>query len=242
MTNVERTQALRNALRPLYANLLDSIKKYDYSKAIFCAQWGTSFPIEQNTGIVFVGRATNGWITDSESIDVLFGDDPDAIFNRDDQMEWVENLSGNMDGYNTRKSSFWRIIRNVSSHFYPDNWFSYIAWSNLCKVAPWVGGNPNDALFDAQFQDCEQILQTEIRILSPKVVVLLTGQSWARDFLKYLNRNQDTNSGCEVSWDDYECNVYKIGDITYILTEHPQGKKEDEHTKCLIELITKTIH
>lgn len=242
MTNIERTQILKEALKPLYVNLLHSIKDFNYSKAIFCVQWGKNFPVEQNKGIIFVGRATNGWITDSEDINVLFGDNPDMIFNRNDQMEWVENLEGNKKGYNTRKSSFWRIIKNVSCHFYPDKWYSHIAWSDVCKVAPWEGDNPNDALYYAQLQDCEQILQTEIKVLSPEVVVLLTGQSWAKDFLRYLNGNQNTKSIHKASWDNHECKVYKIGDVTYILSEHPQGKKEESHTKCLVDLINKATN
>lgn len=59
---------------------------------------------------MFVGRATNGWVTDCEDVDVLFGDTEDAIFNHHDEIKWVENLLGNTNGYNTRKSAFWHKV------------------------------------------------------------------------------------------------------------------------------------
>lgn len=97
MTNIERTEKLRNELKPLYENLLKNMAEFDYDKATFCLQWGENFPLEKHCGVMFVGRATNGWVTDFEDVEVLFGDSEDAIFNRHDQMKWVENLSGNTE-------------------------------------------------------------------------------------------------------------------------------------------------
>ena len=241
MTDKERIQIFKDELKPLYANLMNSIKDFEYSKASFCLQWGKNFPSEEHCGIMFVGRATNGWISDSEDVDILFGNSEEAIFNRHDQMQWVENLWGNENGYNTNNSAFWRVIKAVASHFNPEPWYSHIAWSNVCKVAPWDGGNPNDTLYYAQLKDCKKIFETEIKLLSPKVVVMLTGESWSKDFLRYLNSEHETKSICKDSWDGYECKVYQINGTTFIRTEHPQGKKENIHIQCLINLIKKFI-
>lgn len=72
MTNIERTEKLRNELKPLYENLLKNMAEFDYDKATFCLQWGENFPLEKHCGVMFVGRATNGWVTDCEDVDVLF--------------------------------------------------------------------------------------------------------------------------------------------------------------------------
>ena len=228
---------LKEVLRPLYENLLKDVSGFDYRKAFFCMQWGRNFPCQPNCGILFVGKATNGWITDAEDINVFFGTGEDRIFDRFDQMQWVENLEHNQSGYNTCNSAFWRVIKKVASYYYPQNWSSYIAWSNVCKAAPFAGGNPNDSLYYAQLEDCQKILKKEIEILSPKYVVFLTGKAWSVDFLRFINDGQETHSFQTEKWDKYECKTYLIKDVYCILSVHPQGKKETEHSDCIIKLI-----
>ena len=239
--NMERTETLREALIPLYKHLLKSVSSFNNKKATFCLQWGENFPTKDNTGIIFVGRATNGWITSSEDIDVLFDSNDDNIFARSDQMQWVENLEGNRNGYNTKKSAFWRVIKSVAMHFYPHKWTSYIAWSNVCKIAPWDGGNPCDSLYYAQLDDCKKILEKEIEILSPLFVVMLTGKSWSSDFISYLNKGKELKCILSKSWKGYYCSVYKIDNIYYLISEHPQGKPERIHAQCIIDIISNLL-
>lgn len=104
---------------------------------------------------------------------------PDRIFARNDQIEWVNNLSGNTKGYNTRKSAFWRLIKKVAITYYPDKWYSNNAWTNLYKIAPWKDCNPSRKLQNAQRKYCFELLKNEIEILSPKYVIMLTsGWEW----------------------------------------------------------------
>ena len=74
-------------------------------------------------------------------------------------------------------------------------------------------------------------------MLSPKFVVMFTGKSWAIDFLMYLNDNKEPISIKQLNWDRYQCNVYYINDTYFIVTEHPQGKKEAIHAECIINFI-----
>lgn len=233
-------EKLKQQLKPLYAHLLESVASQNYEdKVCFCVQWGMNFPQEPNQGILFVGRATNGWVAQGEDLETLFGDSDSSIFAREDQMQWVENAEGNREGYNSNRSAFWRVIKQVAQHYYSDNWSSYIAWSNVCKVAP-QGGNPNDSLYYAQLEDCKKILKTEIEVLSPKFVIFLTGENWAVDFLRFLNGGRDTHSIQTENWCDYECKVYQFDDkITYIRSEHPERKPESNHVSCLVDLIEK---
>ena len=63
---------LRTTLLPLYKNMLENntTEKDIYT---FCMQWGNQFPQKEKNGILFVGKATNGWISDSRNIEDLFG-------------------------------------------------------------------------------------------------------------------------------------------------------------------------
>ena len=242
-TNEERIEMLKANLKPLYENLLgqENIKKCDYPKVTFCMQWGENFPFEERSGIMFVGRSTNSWLTTCEDVNVLFGNTEDSIFNCPDQMKWVEDLWDNKKkgDYNTARSAFWRVIKAVTKTFHPGTWYSHVAWSNVYKISPDSGGNPNNKLCNAQLEDCKKILETEIKTLSPKTVVMFTGEYWSMPFLRYLNGESEVTSICTESWDGYECKVYQIGGTTFIVTEHPQGKKENSHKQALIKLLNK---
>ncbi len=240
--NITRTQVLKEKLMPLYKTLLKSVENFHYDKFVFCAQWGCEFPIESHCGIMFVGRATNSWITISQDIETLFGETENAIFDRKDQMSWVDKSFGvtseNKEDYNTKKSAFWRVVKQISESFYPSQWYSHIVWSNLCKVAP-NKGNPNNKLFYAELSECQKILEMEISILSPRIVVLFTNNEWAKDFLEHLNRRKALKKLCISKWDKYECQVYEINNTYYIVSEHPQAKKETPHVDCIVSLIRK---
>lgn len=152
------------ALKPLFAELMQSVAGYtDYDLRPFCIQWGRSYPTDENTGIMFYGRATNGWITTETDVDKLF--DPafdDRIFARDDQMQWVYDCTGTDNKYNSNRSAFWRIIRQVARGFYPSGEeLLHVCWSNVCKIAP-DGANPDNYLYYDQLPACQRIMQKEI--------------------------------------------------------------------------------
>ena len=168
-------ESLKEKLYPLYNSLLETTisEKEIYT---FCMQWGNQFPLEEKSGILFVGKATNGWITNSKNIEILFGETENRIFARDDQMKWVGKLENSIKGYNTRKSAFWRIIKNVSEYKYgKSEWHNKIAWSNLYKLS-FEKGNPDAKLKKSQLENCKKILETEIEILKPKYIVFITSK------------------------------------------------------------------
>jgi hypothetical protein len=242
--NIMKEQ-LRKELKPLYEELLKNNSFSGCSAediCTFCVRWGEHFPQEQNK-ILFVGKALNGGGPESKNTDVevLFGESSKRIFDRDDQMEWICDFWGKKKGYNTKKSAFWRVIKGISHHFYPhDDWYSYVAWSNLYKRSPYSEkGNPNDAFCKEQLEFCRKILKIEIEILSPKFVVMLTS-GWEKDFLYYLNDNQHTKEVCAKEWSDkYTVKCYEIKDTIFITSVHPQGKPEKKHVQTITELIDK---
>ena len=224
-------------LKDLYTTLIDNVADIKGEKCAFFAQVGENYQKK----IMVIGRACNGYITSSLNIHTLFGTSEEAIVNRNDQMKWVADCAGNKDGYNTNKSAFWRVTKRIAQKFYPNDWYSYIAWSNVCKIAPWKGGNPNNALYYAQLESCKKIFEEEVRQLSPKFVIMFTGEDWAKDFLLYLNKGKELKSIKELDWDKYKCHVYDINGTFFILTEHPQGKKEKVHAESIINFI-KSMH
>lgn len=110
-------QELRKKIVPIYEELLEN--KFDEKVCVFAAQWGENFPSNKNEGLLFVGKAVNGW-KGNDSVDNLFDEkNSEGIFDRDDQMEWVHDCWGNKEGYNTKKSPFWRVIKKSRRNLLP---------------------------------------------------------------------------------------------------------------------------
>ena len=243
----------KQELVTLYQDLIDSVKDYkNQSLRYYAAQWGECFPSGDNDGILFIGRATNDWRTDSEDVNILFGDPytTDTIFNCYDQMIWVENCAKqeSSDTYNSNRSAFWRLIRRIARfHHKIDNVDRFgdlkkIAWSNICKVAPY-SGNPNYSLYYAQLDIAEKILETEIKYLSPKYLIFLTGWSWAADTITYLTKQSKEDIENRIDWLEWgHNNKYRTGRLemdntVFIISEHPQGKNVDAHFDTIMKLI-----
>lgn len=228
------TPLLKNELIPLYEKLLVDVKPYRLKEPglmPFSVQWGKEFPIEENEGIIFVGQAPNEWISYSENVDALFGDSDQSIFARGDQMIWVEDKKEY-----TNRTAFWRVVRRLASSIYPNNELDYIAWSNISKIAP-EGGNPTPELYKLQIDVCKRILATEIRILSPRVVIFLTNEDWAGDCLNYLGGGEYPPLISETKWEKYSTKLYRCEQLNFILSEHPRGKKETPHYLAIKELL-----
>ncbi len=154
------------------------------------------------------------------------------------------------DSYLTRKSQFWCVIKGVSTRFYGDEWYRYVAWSNICKAAPKSRGNPRDPLFYRTLENNIKIFRTELDFWSPKYIVLLTEGIrrdykteiyWASDFISSLNNGNIPPVFYEIAWDDeypsIKTEVYKLGERYIILSLHPQVRKTDPHTDAIIDTI-----
>lgn len=222
---------------PIYEKLIS--KNHFKNVCTFCVQWGENFPKKENTGILFVGKANNGWITQETDTKLLFSETyENRIFARDDQMKWVNNQYGSKKGYNTKRSAFYRVMKRTSEQIYPQDWYSHIAWSNLFKIAPWKGGNPGIRLRDAQQEHCIEIFQKEIDVLSPKFVIMLTS-GWERVFINSMSGNDVHEEKEVVNWSDFQTFLYEIDNVYYIVSPHPQGKDETEHVNAISGLIRK---
>lgn len=241
---------LKTQLIPVYEGLRNDCYADD-RLCPFLMQWGENFPTTPNKGIIFYGRATNGWFG-TWDYNVFFSDtDENRGWKRDDQMIWAEKQwLESEDGYVTSKSQFWNIIKGVSSKFYGAEWFKYVAWSNICKVAPNSYGNPSDKVFYATLADNVNVFRVELDFWSPKYIVLLTDGikrdnitriDWTSDYIKCLNNGILPQPVYQIAWDTenphIKISVYKLGDRYAILSLHPQGRKVDLHKDAIIHII-----
>ncbi len=217
----------------------------------FVAQIGKNFK-NSNYKMMFIGKATNGWLLDvscssnEQAIEKFYKNVAfnmqckDRLLHRDDEMQWVENLEGNHEGYNTKRSQFWNVIKKVSEALEgTENWSSKIAWSNLYKFAPFEG-NPTGALKRYQKESCWRILDEEINIIRPKCIVFLTS-GWEKDYLTHKFKSLPKvipSSFGEENKRTYSLSFFHADGIIFISSKHPQGKPVQEHADKLCEIIS----
>lgn len=60
---------------------------------------------------------------------------------------------------------------------------------------------------------------------------------WEKDFLNYLNDNNELQSQSTIEWDGYKTQLYVIKGTKFIVSQHPQGKAEDKHVDAILNLI-----
>ena len=177
-----------------------SIRRQSQELSGFMAVKGARY----SGALMVVGRATNGWgdgsvlpkdlisraTVASYSRQVLDSVNP-ARVDRTCPMSWVSEAWGEKEGYNTKRSAFWRVIKRVVgglkiADIEVDTWPSHLVWSNLYKVAPAKGGNPGDKLCEIQLCGCRELFELELKTYTPSRLLLLTGWIWASDFLDSL--------------------------------------------------------
>lgn len=138
-----------------------------------------------------VGRAPNGWDSGFSVKDL---GDPDFCRRTilevrpqaSDPMEWLAEAWSGKVKYKAKRSAFWRVARTVLLRLKGlddlPQWHSYLAWTNLCKLAPAKGRNPSTGLWHAQLPACIELLNHEIRELQPKRILVMTGSDWIDPF------------------------------------------------------------
>ena len=196
--------------------------------------------------LMVVGRAPNGYCcqpTAAELTDRFVRENFAtcvADLSRGDPMRWVIDLWGAGDSYNTRRSAFWRVIRNtlrdleicdVGSEYVP--WSSHLVWSNLYKVSPADGGNPDNALIDIQLPLCKKMLRLELNEFKPKRLLFLTGNDWSNDFLsdRWFKRSRQIGN---CAYDFVEDFGLLRKSIKFVVACHPQGKPEEDWTNEVV--------
>lgn len=112
--------------------------------------------------------------------DALCG--PPPCEHEDRQMHWVHHRRQKTKW---RYSSVaigcpcWRVLGRVIRKYHglnsaSEEWASRVAWSNLYKIAPKDGGNPNQDEMAEQLEVCKELLIKELTLWRPKAAVFLT--------------------------------------------------------------------
>ena len=150
----------------------------------FTAMAGTLYR-SQETRLMVIGRATNGWKQLDTSSAAAFSREAEAAFGSPG-FSWVSGDGGDLRSardvlYRLSRSPFWRVARRLLAALGEDasgRWGERIAWSNLYKIAPLGGGNPSNALCRAQIGPCRAILAEEIRRFEPTHIFMPVGWNW----------------------------------------------------------------
>ncbi len=185
-----------------------------------------------NNELLIIGRAVNGWneIDKFEIHDAL----DEVKFNVvNDNLQWVIDKWGKPnENYNTNRSAFWRICKSVATDLIgnkQDN-INYIAWTNLYKVSKHDRGNPSSRLMNIQFEQCKRIIELEIELLDPKVILFLTSWDWAKWFFA-----DDDLEKIEIKKSfQYVEFVGKFKNSIVIVGQHPQSKPEGPHCEEIL--------
>lgn len=171
------------------------LEAYNTELSLFYPSIGKDFT--QNRELLIIGQATNGWqphftIGNEVTHDIGKLVDDAIRYSKEEgdkcSLEWINEEWTNQD-YSLYRSFFWNITYKLVKTFYGRNdkdWNNIIAWSNLMKIAPKEGGNPDATLIRAQRGMAAALFKKEIEDLRPKNVLLLTNlQKWAKPILDY---------------------------------------------------------
>jgi hypothetical protein len=179
-----------NDIKKEYEILLDPIKErfwHGSANRLTCASimvgsnYGKIKHEDKALRILYVGRAMNGWEYEWEegSAKELV----EQIFSNEFDMKAISRgvVKDENDSpiYNYNRSQFWQLCRQLMKLYnVEEEWSDYVAWTNLFKVSPFKGKNPNNKLIRETIESCANILESEIRYLKPSHIIFVTGSWW----------------------------------------------------------------
>lgn len=210
---------------------------------------------------LFVQDSYQNFISDSSvAAETIYVDENGS--KRADRFEWIGDSEGGApnnayrQGIDPLKSlivgapySLSRPLWNYSKKIWCDlfgedtetawkeRWYDNIVWTNLYKVAPTYGWNPDESLKALQQEECQAILEEEIRIFKPDYILFMTGyDGWFSNFkseffslprvdMKYVkaagNINVDGHS------------------ISAVVIDRPEQKAIKEYTEEAVTMLNK---
>lgn len=210
-------------IQALYRKLRKAVIEADFNinkLSIFTALTGPDYPVEPGRGILYYGRATNGWDDDNH-------DELDKIL------------------YDQKRRPFFNLLYYFAWEFYGEYWNKKVAWSNICKIAP-NGGNPSNLLWDVQKDILPEIIKEEVELLSPEIIVLVTGNTavdyyepWHSPFFKAFPDLKEIKSRkwAKSKGKDCTATLYNNGDFKVLLTDRPECRPIQQHSNALMELL-----
>lgn len=179
-----------------YNQFRDTIAKNEkYDQALYSMHYPSiGLRFGQGSGLLLIGRALNGWEPRFSSKDANMEFltncneySKERLHSKRCPLQWLGEELSEADGKIVlKRSPFWQVAQGVVKGLYPqvkDNWTHKIAWTNLYKIAPADGGNPNTTEQNAQWPGVRYLLEMEILQLQPKHILFITGKEWAMPFV-----------------------------------------------------------
>ena len=217
MINLEENQEIQALNRAMEEEVRKNPLFSNEDLRIFTTQVGKRYPIELGKGILVYGRATNGW--------------DDTCHDSIEDILW-----------NQTRRPFFNLIYYFAWEFYGNDYCNCVAWGNICKIAP-DGGNPSEALWDAQYIGMKEIIRKEVELLSPEIIVLVTGNSagdrWDAPFFEVF---PDLKEMRHIVWaisKGKECTatLFSNGKLKVLLTDRPETRPIQVHVNALLQLL-----
>lgn len=127
--------------------------------------------VEGQAPVMLVGQATNGWKFSDLSFDLSLIDSKPLIHRA---REWLNTQDpgeyGPLDWVNKDwgkgpfRSFLWQVGYKVVNRYMgnpldSDEWCNSVVWSNLAKIAPRHGGNPDPLEWDAQLSGTVELFR-----------------------------------------------------------------------------------
>ena len=216
MINLEKNKEIQ----ALYQAMEKEVRNYpafcNQDLRSFTTQVGELYPEETGKGILIYGRATNGWGEDHKKIEDILWDQTNR--------------------------TFFNLIYQFSKEFFGDDYCYSVAWGNITKLAP-DGGNPSDELWEAQYSGMRKIIRKEVELLSPGVIVLVTGNTAGEHWdAPFFDEYTDLKEITHIVWAysrGVECTatLFKNDRFKVIVTDRPEYRSIRAHAQALIQLI-----
>lgn len=146
----------------------------------------------------------------------------------------------NSSQYWFSRSFFWRVVYKLVSDHYSynrdtGNWSKKVVWSNLYKIAPARGANPDETEKAWQKETSLPLFKKELDELKPQNAILITNWSWAEPFVSYIGAIANHESPSPPI-------VYagKYGGSNILVTTRPFLGNGEKHVSSLLEIIGKS--
>jgi hypothetical protein len=162
----------------------------------WCAFWPHVGSRYKEGGLFFVGRALNGWDSTAFSLaDAVVPARAEEICKR---CASTDPKTGQwMDSYANGRNRFLLACKLTAEGLGYSPWYENVVWSNMMRVSPKNGGNPETWSCEAQLPKAADLLSFEIARLKPRAVVLVTDAAglwnWATTQLMHHLRVTDVN-------------------------------------------------
>ena len=182
-------------------------------------------------GLMICGRAVNG--VDSSYKNSTIEKNLADLFTR------VNTSLNDIDWIDSSQSRFFNLAKHVALNIlcYKNNWYDYIMWTNLMKIAPSNGGNPSDKDWRIQKEACKQLFKMELDYFKPDNLLLITDFNWADEFLQYLGI--DSYISMDTKGNHMVKGHYIYRNTNIILGNRPEYRKENRYVSEIAKYIKK---